>query len=64
MVVSKPWHIILNLIEACLLVHKIAVLSLFPEQLSSYCCGLAWNFQGKPPINAATPEQSERDILN
>lgn len=48
MVVSKPWHIILNLIDACLLVHKIAELSLFPEQLSSCCYGRAWNFQGKP----------------
>lgn len=64
MVVSEPWHIILNLIEACLLAHKIAVLSLFPEQLSSYGWGLGWNFQGKPRINAAILEQAERDILN
>lgn len=56
MVVSKPWHIILNLIEACLLVHKIEVLSLFPEQLSGCCYGRAWNFQGEPQESSAILE--------
>lgn len=64
MAVSKPWHIILNLIDACLLVHKIAVLSLFPEQLSSYCYGRAWNFQGEPHENSAMLEQPERDDVD
>lgn len=64
MVVSKPWHIILNRMDACLLVHKIAGLRLFPEQLSSYCYGTRLELPGEAAYKASNPEYYEREIWN